>query len=59
MSDPVDRILQKSHDEDDDLVVIAKHGQGAFKGALIGDTAQSLVRRSRKPAWVVEVPEKE
>jgi nucleotide-binding universal stress UspA family protein len=54
--DPVERILHKAHGEAYDLVVIARRGHGAFSGALIGDTAQRVVRRCRKPVMVVEVP---
>jgi len=56
LGEPVEKILEKAHNEDYDLVVIAKHGHGALKGGLIGDTAQRLVRRCRKPVLVVEVP---
>ena len=54
--DPVERILDKAHHQDYDLVVVARHGHGAFPGALIGDTASRIVRRCRKPVLVVEVP---
>jgi nucleotide-binding universal stress UspA family protein len=56
LGEPVEKILQKAHNEDYDLVVIGKHGHGALKGGLIGDTAQRLVRRCQKPVLVVEVP---
>lgn len=56
LGEPVDKILNKAHNEDYDLIVIGKHGHGALKGGLIGDTAQRLVRRCRKPVLVVEVP---
>jgi nucleotide-binding universal stress UspA family protein len=56
LGEPVEKILIKAHEEDYDLVVIGKHGHGALKGGLIGDTAQRLVRRCRKPVLVVEVP---
>lgn len=56
LGEPVEKILEKAHNQDYDLVVIGKHGHGALKGRLIGDTAQRLVRRCRKPVLVVEVP---
>jgi nucleotide-binding universal stress UspA family protein len=59
LGEPVDQILKKAHGEDYDLVVIGKHGHGALKGGLIGDTAQRLVRRCGKPVLVVEVPPRE
>jgi nucleotide-binding universal stress UspA family protein len=59
IGEPVDGILRKAHNEDYDLVVVGKHGHGALKGGLIGDTAQRVVRRCRKPVLVVEVPPKD
>ena len=57
--DPVEKVVEKAEKENYDLIVISKHGHGALKGALIGDTAQRVVRRSTKPVLVVEVPPKE
>jgi len=57
--DPVDRVLEKAEDEGYDLIVVSRHGHGVLKGALIGDTAQRIVRRCTKPVLVVEVPPKE
>jgi len=56
MGDPVEVILNKAIQNQYDLIVIGKHGHGALKGALIGDTAQRVVRRSSVPVLVVEVP---
>jgi nucleotide-binding universal stress UspA family protein len=56
IGDPVESILEKAHREDYDLLVMAKHGHGAVKGALMGDTCQRVVRRCQKPVLVVEVP---
>jgi len=59
MGDPVEVILNKANGERYDLIVIGKHGHGAIKGALIGDTVQRVVRRSSVPVLVVEVPARE
>ncbi|MFM1890959.1 MAG: UspA14 [Pseudomonadota bacterium] len=59
MGEPVDKIVAKAEQEGYDLVVIGKHGHGALKGALMGDTAQRVLRRCRKPVLVVEVPPRE
>jgi nucleotide-binding universal stress UspA family protein len=56
MGEPVEVILNKAKQEQYDLIVMGKHGHGALKGALIGDTAQRVVRRSSIPVLVVEVP---
>jgi nucleotide-binding universal stress UspA family protein len=59
MGDPVDKIVEKAESEDFDLVVVSKHGHGALKGALMGDTATRVVHRCSKPVLVVEVPARE
>ena len=56
MGEPVEVILNKAKQENYDLIVMGKHGHGALKGGLIGDTAQRVVRRSSVPVLVVEVP---
>jgi nucleotide-binding universal stress UspA family protein len=56
LGDPVERILAKAHGEDYDLVVVGRHGHGVLKGALMGDTAQRVLRRCVKPVLVVPVP---
>ena len=55
--DPVESILAKAHEEGYDLLVMAKHGHGAIKGALMGDTCQRVVRRCMKPVLTVEAPD--
>jgi nucleotide-binding universal stress UspA family protein len=59
MGDPVDKILEMANSKNYDLLIMGKHGHGALKGALIGDTCQHVVRRCQKPVLVVEVPPKE
>jgi nucleotide-binding universal stress UspA family protein len=58
MGDPVESILKKANEGNYDLLVMAKHGHGAIKGALMGDTCHRVVRRCRKPVLIVEVPPK-
>lgn len=59
MGDPVDKILEQANKGSYDLLIMAKHGHGALKGALIGDTCQRVVRRCQKPVLIVGVPPKE
>lgn len=59
MGEPVDKIVRKAEQDGYDLVIIGRHGHGALKGALLGDTAQRVVRRCRKPVLVVGVPPRE
>jgi nucleotide-binding universal stress UspA family protein len=55
VGDPVEKALEKAQGEGYDLVVIGKHGHGALKGAMMGNTAQRLIRRCKVPVLVVDV----
>jgi nucleotide-binding universal stress UspA family protein len=59
LGDPVERILAKAHKGNYDLLIMAKHGHGIFKGALMGDTCLRVVHRCQKPVLIVEVPPKD
>lgn len=36
-----------------DLVVVGSRGPGAFKGMIMGDVSESIVRHAHCPVWVV------
>lgn len=54
---PAQRILYHAHLGKYDMVVMGSHGRGIFSGALLGNTARRVVRRSRIPVTVVRLPE--
>jgi universal stress protein E len=50
---PFDEIVRRSHDLRAELVVVGRHGDGGFVQALIGSTAERVVRTSHMPVLVV------
>jgi nucleotide-binding universal stress UspA family protein len=56
IGEPGDRIVEKAHTGDYDLVVIGKRGQGILRGGLMGDTARRVIRHSRVPVMVIPIP---
>ena len=50
---PADAIVDFAARERGDLVVMATHGYGAIRRALLGGTAQRVARRSRSPVLLV------
>ena len=59
LGDPVEKILEQAHKGDYDLLIMARHGHGLFKGALMGDTCHKVVQRCQKPVLIIEVPPKD
>jgi universal stress protein E len=50
---PVEEILRLAAEETVDLVVLATHGHGAIKRALIGSVASGVARRAKCPVLLV------
>ena len=54
---PVKQILKQAEKVNCDLIVMGTHGHGIIEEAMIGSTAQRVIRRSKKPVLVVRLPE--
>jgi len=54
---PVEVILKQSEEKECDIIVMGTHGTGTFTDAVIGSTARRVVRYSKKPVFVVRLPE--
>jgi nucleotide-binding universal stress UspA family protein len=54
---PVDVIVKTAEERNCDLIVMGSYGHGGLAGAIMGSTAQRVLRRSRKPVLVVHLPE--
>jgi nucleotide-binding universal stress UspA family protein len=54
---PVEEILKKSGEYGCDLIVMGTHGKGIIKNTFLGSTARRLLRRVRKPVYIVPLPE--
>jgi nucleotide-binding universal stress UspA family protein len=52
----VQKIIQVAKDRQCDLIVMGTHGQGTLADAMLGSTAQRVLRRSPVPVLVVRLP---
>jgi nucleotide-binding universal stress UspA family protein len=53
---PVDRILCEAENKNCDVVVMGTHDKGKLHKALTGSTAQRVLRRCKKPVFVIPLP---
>jgi nucleotide-binding universal stress UspA family protein len=54
---PVDEILKAADEETCDLLILGTHGKGFLKHTFLGSVARSVSDRTRKPVFVVPLPE--
>ena len=52
----VQKILEVASERRCDLIVMGTHGQGTFADAMLGSTAQRVLRRSPIPVMVIRLP---
>ena len=52
----VQKILEAARNRKCDLIVMGTHGQGTLTDAMLGSTAQRVLRRSPVPVLVVRLP---
>jgi len=55
---PADEILKKVDDLRCDLIVMGTHGKGLVSQAFFGSVAKRVLRRVRKPVFIIPLPEK-
>ena len=53
---PADEILKTSEAANANLIVMGTHGKGVLEHTFVGSVAQKVMRRSRKPIFVVPLP---
>jgi nucleotide-binding universal stress UspA family protein len=53
---PVAQILETADQLDADLIVAGTHGKGALGYTFLGSVAEKLLRKSRRPVFVVPLP---
>jgi nucleotide-binding universal stress UspA family protein len=56
---PADMILQMAEKHDCDAIVMGSHGKGIVAHAFLGSTSRKVLRRSRKPVFIIPLPEVE
>jgi nucleotide-binding universal stress UspA family protein len=54
---PANEILKKAKERDCDIVVMGTHGKGAISHAFLGSVAERVLRRTKKPIFVIPLPE--
>lgn len=53
---PADEILKKADDLNCDAIVMGTHGKGLLRQTFLGSVAKKVLRRTRKPVFVVPLP---
>jgi nucleotide-binding universal stress UspA family protein len=56
---PPDGILEKATKLDCDAIVMGTHGKGIIANTFLGSTAKRVLRRARKPIFIIPLPRDE
>ena len=56
---PADQILRKADEHGCDTIVMGTHGKGFLSHSYFGSTAKRVLRRSRKPMFIIPLPDGE
>ena len=54
---PAEEILRQAEGDQFDMVVMGTHGHDALADVMMGSTARRVLRRCKKPVFVVRLPE--
>jgi nucleotide-binding universal stress UspA family protein len=54
---PADEILSKADKFNCDAIIMGNHGKGFLKHAYFGSTSKKVLRRTRKPVFIIPLPE--
>ncbi len=53
---PVAKILMTADKMDADVIVMGTHGQGAVTHAFLGSVAEKVLRKTKRPVFVIPIP---
>ena len=56
---PAEEILQTAEDLHCDAIVMGTHGKGSLSHTFLGSVAQKVLRRVRKPVFIIPLPKDE
>jgi nucleotide-binding universal stress UspA family protein len=56
---PVEQILRKADEFSCDAIVMGTHGKNFVRHAYLGSTAKKVLRRTRKPVFIIPLPKGE
>jgi nucleotide-binding universal stress UspA family protein len=54
---PVSQILQAAEHHKADVIVMGTHGKGALEHTFLGTVTEKVLRRSKRPVFVIPIPE--
>jgi nucleotide-binding universal stress UspA family protein len=57
--DPATEILNKTDDLGCDTIIMGTHGKGAISHAFLGSVSEKVLRRIRKPVYIIPLPKGE
>jgi nucleotide-binding universal stress UspA family protein len=56
---PAEEILSKADELNCDAIIMGTHGKGIIQHAFLGSTAKRVLRRTRKPVFIIPLPKGE
>ena len=56
---PAEMILRKADEFNCDAIVLGSHGKGFIRNTFLGSTSKRVLRRTRKPVFVIPLPKEE
>ena len=56
---PPDVILMKADEFNCDVIVMGTHGKGIISSTFLGSTSKRVLRRTRKPVFIIPLPKEE
>ena len=56
MGNAVEEILKAVDEEDCDVIVMGTHGKGYLEETFLGSVSSSVLRRTRKPVFLIPLP---
>jgi nucleotide-binding universal stress UspA family protein len=56
---PADVILSKADELNCDVIIMGTHAKGIIANTFLGSTAKRVLRRTRKPVFIIPLPKKE
>jgi len=56
---PAEQILRQADKLECDVIVMGTHGKGLFSTTFLGSVAKKVLRRTRKPVFIIPLPKEE
>jgi nucleotide-binding universal stress UspA family protein len=56
---PADTILRMADELDCDVIIMGTHGKGIIANTFLGSTSKRILRRTRKPVFMIPLPKGE